>query len=1634
MVISMKRTESDRLVETNNTTFLQRSMNALLGTVIGVLKVVVYPVLNIMLAALFVVSLVAKALSLLPIPFLGMHMGPVPGLGESLLDGIRFLAHRILIPSSTDAEDKVRDSDIAELMRDSVDSDESDSFDDSHHSSMSLENSAHWQGPISSSDDISSDGDAGYMEEDNLTFVLGPNAENITQARARFNYDELDERQKDSVITLAHFTKDQIGHPYTIDTVVTKYVERLKEVVNENSGAKNVRLVGHSMGGAILTAVLERALSDKDFEGKSFELCADRTFTDLWSVTSSRGGSGFLYVAGPLLSLLGWNINPHKAMENIIAKYPERDIKIYINTAKDDEMLGAGKLRGDNYASNGNVKVFSRVFAGLDVGSKVQHLEKDDKVNLAWNTINHFKENNYFEDHYKACLARYNKSYPNTVCNKYEGISGITDRKGFAARPVVRALLQQELAKELDDIRNISSNGSWYYAKKDLLQLRTKELEHSLKVAKKTYTRDRRLEDAKDTFYPIDKLIFALGLAMLASFNIFLVPLCGFLFAAMFFGSNTYQEGLFSKLNIGFMTITLSLAMLTVFGFMAFAGMTMVMTPYIVPLTIVCSVALCINAVVRGYLRSLESISNVSKALNMNIDLCFELEKKIKSGSLSPEEKTQYERQLEVAKESFVMLSSEQENLVRTIKNPFDKWFCQIRDVKNRVKKIKKIPWESDELKSYLLTTTEDTESTMVRVLVRDVPWLIINIGMIAVVALMAVPPVTALLLPTAILILPVTPQLIISLATIAVACGVINFGLKLMYPKKRKVDKVKVKDYKSVKFIAAVLQGVGESLLYLVVNIMLTVFLAVALVARVLDKIPVPLIGKSMDGLSGFGSVLLAKLRSIAHDIIIPANHETYDHVTEYMPESCDEKAEKLTFILGRNIASVADTAKVIGGHRGGGSRHKAYILPHFDSGRLKGKCTAEVLADKYLEVLADYVQKHPEVTELKLSGADVGGAVLANTLEKVLADDRFENIKDFKLCIDESFTSLGRVSGGRGVFGFLYPAWPLLSLLGWNISPASSIDNILREHSLDHRRKVNVYISSSKPYGRLFGSGQLTGKSFFSKGSVGVYTQEKNTDVTHYSVFDDPDGFKEQNYFAENLARTGVRAEKYKGRDYQNEIESRDDVKITDKKAFADLAEGRAIVQNMLAGIYSRGGDITEEELYELKNKVDTMHNLYKDDRKLEEAKDKYYYPISKLIAIFGLIYLAQFNIIFVPFSALIFSLMYVYSITNRGGVYSRLNKVFMGFTVLFFALSCLGVVAFAVAPQIAPLIFLSTTVMSVLFLVAIIARSMMRSYKARTGIEISLVMNMNLCFDLVDKIDQLEADLNKMPKPNSEAISAQEEKIKQLQEKCAKNQTEISRLAETRADGGEDDIAKLEDENLQHKQDISAASKEINRLLSADPDRTSKNKDLYNKKILLQCTIASYKLLSKEQESLLSGVKSPLEKYLRQIPNMQRRIVAYEKYKENKSGGGQQMLEALDIAAKEAKYKTGKVFVADLPWLVSGCVIAGVMMAVSFNLLPVTMTLMFAMVGMVAVTAVLNAGIKKLQVSEDTVIKDESFGKSGGMIGMALDQGLVRRDSMAFKAVDKRLRRPRPQVIVQEDNNGTQKDSAPTRGMLK
>ena len=268
-------------------------------------------IINVLLFILLIAAIVSKVLDILIMPF-KMALG----FKFSLTSICCQIAHGLLIPASI-MKDEKRD----------------------HHVIKSK-----------------------VKETQKLYVTLGPNAQNLSQGnRAIFknSTDKFDPIDSCDQLHLSHSSPDCVSL-HTADELISNYVDVIKNHLKENPSITQLDLYGHSMGGAILTKVLERIQlngNEEPFQKlESYNIVIDRTFNSLTKVTTTTDGSfGMLPIAAPLIWLLGWQINPQDTINNIL-KRPQADTTIYISTSDTDGQLGSAKLSIDGIYSPDNTE------------------------------------------------------------------------------------------------------------------------------------------------------------------------------------------------------------------------------------------------------------------------------------------------------------------------------------------------------------------------------------------------------------------------------------------------------------------------------------------------------------------------------------------------------------------------------------------------------------------------------------------------------------------------------------------------------------------------------------------------------------------------------------------------------------------------------------------------------------------------------------------------------------------------------------------------------------------------------------------------------------------------------------------------------------------------------------------------------------------------------------------------------------------------------------------------------------------------------------------------------------------------------------------------------------------------------
>ena len=310
---------------------------------------------------------------------------------------------------------------------------------------------------------------------------------------------------------------------------------------------------------------------------------------------------------------------------------------------------------------------------------------------------------------------------------------------------------------EIDDINKLQE---------DVARLRT--------VQKKM--RDERLDDFKELIFPAIGFLHALALFGLSALSVVVGPVVALLFAGAFFVSNLYTKGINSRLNIFFGIATLMQASAVVIGIILLLGIAIV-NPVIAPVLMVSGgVLLFLTAMVRGGERQKKAqticLPSIRKRISEVNDLSQKIVNKIKgmnpktvneknnkSNIWVQEEKEKKQgieikdyvlhgdikkinqeirnqeslmKDIKALKATYDVLCydlDDFENLLRTVKNPIEKRarIQEITDIQKGVEGdlLSDLPEIKDEMNEKIKKVSADVD----HVWRKDIPWLVVNIG-----------------------------------------------------------------------------------------------------------------------------------------------------------------------------------------------------------------------------------------------------------------------------------------------------------------------------------------------------------------------------------------------------------------------------------------------------------------------------------------------------------------------------------------------------------------------------------------------------------------------------------------------------------------------------------------------------------------------------------------------------------------------------------------------------------------------------------------------------------------------------------------------------------------------------------------
>ena len=283
---------------------------------------------------------------------------------------------------------------------------------------------------------------------------------------------------------------------------------------------------------------------------------------------------------------------------------------------------------------------------------------------------------------------------------------------------------------------------------------------------------------------------------------------------------------------------------------------------------------------------------------------------------------------------------------------------------------------------------------------------------------------------------------------------------------------------FDSYKVLTPICRMVFNNVIMIIVNVC---FLLPLLLVTIVAKYILPILGLGESGLN--------RVRRFLHSKIIPASHQK-GHDEEVKKETAVNPS-KLVFVLGGMGRNAKGEKGVENSYNNEVDTNdcNAYYLSHLGTKDV----SIDNLVDLYVDKLAEKLPEGNKVTSIKLVGHCMGGAIFTRALEKMLSDDRFNEITDFELCADRTFTSLSDAANNFKGYSFDFMGYslvsPILTLLGWDFRPSESIANILEKYKNDSN--ISIYISSAKEDGWI-GSGALQYDAYSSRGNVKIYGKQ--------------------------------------------------------------------------------------------------------------------------------------------------------------------------------------------------------------------------------------------------------------------------------------------------------------------------------------------------------------------------------------------------------------------------------------------------------------------------------------------------------------------------------------------------------------
>ncbi len=340
---------------------------------------------------------------------------------------------------------------------------------------------------------------------------------------------------------------------------------------------------------------------------------------------------------------------------------------------------------------------------------------------------------------------------------------------------------------------------------------------------------DRHLEDFKELIYPAAKFVPALALFGLGGLAIVLGPTFAMLFAAGFLTSNMMVKGKRSMLSVHFGIATTIQVSAVVLGSLVLAGVASVNPAVVTGLVVLGGTWLFTTAVFRGGLRQMKArdikLANIEKNMDRLYAALDGMHKKVSWLTSEPEMRTRlieyfdtliqsqlwqdhvilapkdlYHKfgirsdvaedllnqiaKVKVFHDEFTYDLQDYENLLRTVKNPFEK-LGRIRDIRKIEAKAVGKSCGFELVKKDAVIKVKETGDDIEYVFKKDVPWFASNIALLGIAATCM--PLVGMLIFGAPII--ASPPVLIAVGALAVGVGIAYLYFHL---KERQINKAR--------------------------------------------------------------------------------------------------------------------------------------------------------------------------------------------------------------------------------------------------------------------------------------------------------------------------------------------------------------------------------------------------------------------------------------------------------------------------------------------------------------------------------------------------------------------------------------------------------------------------------------------------------------------------------------------------------------------------------------------------------------------------------------------------------------------------------------------------------------------------